>query len=396
MSPDEPSLPDAAVPMRPASPSTPPRAAKKRSATPFVAGGLFVVALGAWLGVQHLAKGAAPAGPPGASSGASAPSASAPPAPAPPITVEGFTLAPKPFQVMVPATGTLVANESVAIMAELSRRVVRALAVDGARVKKGQVLFQLDGADLQAQARELQVRRKLLVDNEARQAKLLTEGLATVADHERVKSELELVDAQSASLGVTLARTTVRAPFAGRLGLRKVSEGALPSPSTVLVTLQDDSKIKVDFSLPERYASLVSVDQEVRFRVAGNDKVFPAKVSAIEPVIDAESRSLRVRGLTDNPNGELVVGAFVNVELALQSERGALLVPSIAVVPSLRGHGVWVAKEGKATLVEVEIGVRTETEVEITKGLAAGDTVLTTGLLRLRPGAAVKLEAGAK
>jgi membrane fusion protein (multidrug efflux system) len=258
------------------------------------------------------------------------------------------------------------------------------------------VHFQLDGADLQAQARELRVRRKLLVDNEARQAKMLAEGIGTVAEHERVKSELELVDAQSASLGVTLARTTVRAPFAGRLGLRKVSEGALPSPSTVLVTLQDDSRIKVDFSLPERYASLVAVDQELRFRVAGNGKVFLAKVSAIEPVIDAESRSLRVRGITDNPDGELVVGAFVNVELALQSERGALLVPSIAVIPSLRGHGVWVAKEGKATLVEVELGVRTETEVEITKGLVAGDTVLTTGLLRLRPGAAVKLEAGAK
>jgi membrane fusion protein (multidrug efflux system) len=391
---DDPSRPDSAVPMHPAPPSPPARAEKKRSATPFIAGGLFVAALGGWIGVQQLGEG--PAGPPGASSGAAAPSASAPPAPAPPVTVEGFPLAPKPFQVLVPATGTLAANESVAIMAELSRRVVRALAVDGARVKKGQVLFQLDGADLQAQARELRVRRKLLVDNEARQAKMLAEGIGTVAEHERVKSELELVDAQSASLGVTLARTTVRAPFAGRLGLRKVSEGALPSPSTVLVTLQDDSKIKVDFSLPERYASLVAVDQELRFRVAGNGKVFLAKVSAIEPVIDAESRSLRVRGITDNPDGELVVGAFVNVELALQSERGALLVPSIAVIPSLRGHGVWVAKEGKATLVEVELGVRTETEVEITKGLVAGDTVLTTGLLRLRPGAAVKLEAGAK
>lgn len=393
MSVNDPTPPVRATPML-ARPPAPPPPKRPRHITALLASGLFVATVGAWFGVQQLMRGSLAAPPaPGASS---ASASSAPPAPSPPLAVEGLVLAPRPFRVKVPATGTLAANESVAITAELSRRVVRALAVDGARVKKGQVLFQLDGADLQAQARELQVRRKLLVDNEARQKSLVEGGLASMADYQRAKSELELVDAQAASLAVTLARTTIRAPFDGRLGLRNVSEGALLSPNTTLVTLQDDSKLKVDFGLPERYAGLVAVGQGLTFRVAGSEKAFDAKVSAIEPVIDAASRSLRVRGLTDNAGGELVVGAFVTVELAVESQRGSLLVPSIAVIPSLRGHGVWVAKDGKASLAEVELGVRTESEVEIVQGLAAGDTVITTGLLRLRPGAPVKVDVGAK
>jgi membrane fusion protein (multidrug efflux system) len=346
---------------------------------------LLTLALGAWFFKpwERFTRATGAGAPPGAS-------ASSAPAQAP-IVVDGVEATPRPMKVTVPAVGALAANESVPIAAELQRRVVRVLAQDGARVKKGDLLFKLDDSDLLAQARELQVRRKLLVENDARQRKLHAEGLSSASDYERAKAELELLDAQVGSLSVTIGRTSVRAPFDGRLGLRNVSEGALVSPNTTLITLQDDSKVKVDFTLPERYASFVSVGRTFSFRVAGKADAVEAKVSAVEPTVDAESRSLRVRGLTENAKGDLMVGGFVTVEYPLESQAGGLLVPAIAIVPSLGGHAVWVAKDGKAALVDVELGVRTQNEVQLISGVQQGDFVITTNLLRLRPGAPIQL-----
>jgi membrane fusion protein (multidrug efflux system) len=308
-----------------------------------------------------------------------------------PVVADAVKLASREVALTASAVGTLVANESVDIAAELSRRVVKVYATDGARVKKGDLLFKLDDADLGAQLAELNVRKKLAQDVEARQKKLRAEGLASQQDYERARTDLELIDAQAASLGVTLARTAIRAPFDGRLGLRNVSEGAMVSPQTTLVTLHDDAKLKLDFALPERYAPLVQVDQVFGFRVQGHEEAFEAKVVAIEPQIQEQTRSVRIRGLLDNPGAKLKPGSFANVEFPLRRDAGGLLVPAVAVIPSLGGHGVYRFKDGKAELVEVEIGVRTESEVQLVKGVSEGDVVLTSNLLRLRPGAAVTL-----
>lgn len=289
------------------------------------------------------------------------------------------------------AVGTLVANESVEIAPELTRRVVKVFAKDGVRAKKGEVLFKLDDADLAATLGELTVKKKLAADVEARQKKLRAEGLSTEADYERARNDLELAAAQIASLGVTIARTSIRAPFDGRLGLRAVSEGAMVTPQTTLVTLHDDATLKVDFTLPERYGPLVKQGTTFTFHVEGQPDKVEAKVVAVEPQVDAETRSVRVRGLTDNAAGKLMPGSFVNVEFPLSQEAGGILVPTEAVIPSLGGHGVYRFVDGKAELVVVELGVRTPTEVQIAKGLSEGDTVLTSNILRLRPGIAVKL-----
>jgi membrane fusion protein (multidrug efflux system) len=333
---------------------------------------------------EHVATASPSAGP---SASASARAG----APSEVVVADAVKVGKRPMATVVPAPGTLVPNESVAITSELSRRVAKVFAKDGARVKKGDVLFKLDDLDLGAELNELTVKKKLAEDVEARQKKLRAEGLSSEADYEKAKSDVALAAAQISSLSVTMSRTSIRAPFDGLLGLRQVSEGAMVSPSTTLVTLTDDTSLKVDVLLPERYAPLVEMGATFTFHVEGLDSPFEAKVVAVEPAVLSDTRSVKVRGLTDNAAGKLRPGAFVNVDFPLSKRTDAILVPTVAVIPSLGGHSVYRVADGKVVEVEVELGVRTPTEIEITKGLSPGDVVLVTNLLRVRPGGPVKL-----
>lgn len=319
-------------------------------------------------------------------------SASARPAAGPPLSARGHVVTSKPRSATVPTVGTLAANEYVKVVSEISRRLVKVHVEEGAVVKKGALLFSLDSSDLGADIKRLEVKRKLLRSNEARSKQLLSQNLVSQAEYDRVKSELDEITAEIGTRGVTLAKTRIRAPFAGKVGLRRVSAGAWVTPETVLTTLSDTSKLKVDFALPERYAADVKVGHEFFFRVAGRPERFKGQVIAIEPEIDRASRSVSVRGLTDNPDGALASGGFANVEVPIGGDKQALTVPAQALVPNVKGHGVWALVDGKATLRQVEIGQRGADEVEIVAGLAAGETILVNNLLRLREGAPVTLE----
>jgi membrane fusion protein (multidrug efflux system) len=274
----------------------------------------------------------------------------------------------------------------------VTRRLVKVVAEDGAREKKGDVLFELDAADLYAKQNELGVRRKLLVIQAGRAQKLHKEGIATEAESQQASSELELVNAQLETLRVDISKTKIHAPFDGKVGIRKVSVGALVGPSTVLVSLEDDSRIKVDFTVPERYAALLKQGARFSFQVEGSSEKFEGTVRALEPKLAADTRSLLARGVADKVSPVMITGASVAVELAVGAENAdALFVPSEAVIPSVGGHGVYRYVDGVAKLVDVEIGLRSASEVQIKSGLAAGDIVLTDNLLRLRPGSKVKL-----
>ncbi len=317
----------------------------------------------------------------------------APPSAKPPeqeVPAAALTLKYRPLAAKAQVVGTLTSNESVNISSEVQRRVVAVHAQDGARVKKGDVLFELDRADLLAKQNELFVRRKLLVQEEQRKRKLRDEGLGTEADQLRAKSDLDLLDAQAETLRVEIQKTRIVAPFDGRLGIRKVSVGALVAPQTLLVSLEDDSRVKVDFSVPERYAPLVKVGSKFSFRVDGAKDAITGSVSAIEPKLSPDTRTLLVRGVTDPSAATLVTGSSVSVEVELGQGSSALLVPSEAVIPSIGGHSVYTVVDGVAKPTEIEIGLRTEREVQVVSGLSEGDVVLVDNLLRLRPGAKVK------
>jgi membrane fusion protein (multidrug efflux system) len=312
------------------------------------------------------------------------------------LSAEVFVVRSDAIQETIGTVGTLAANEAVDVVAELSRRLVSVDVAEGGSVKKGERLFKLDDADLRAQLAELEVRRQLAARTVERQRALLEYEKKALSQqaYDQAKTDLQAIEAEIAGLRVTLAKTEIRAPFDARVGLRRVSEGAWITPERLLTTLQDTSRIKIDFTLPERHAGAVAIDQKFRFRVVGRGEDFEGRVIAVEPAIDQATRSVRVRGLSENPAGLLVPGAFASVELALERASTGVLVPAQAVVPSATGHAVYVVENGRAKLREIEIGVRTRDAVEVMRGLTAGETVLTSNLLRVREGTPVAVVEG--
>lgn len=306
-----------------------------------------------------------------------------------PVPVDVVTVALEAFDVQVQATGTLLARESVELVSELSRRLVKVRAEEGAQVKKGQVLFELDAADLNAELGRLEVQARLAKVTLDRSEKLSSEGLSTQQELDTARANLDAADAQRRVLGVTLAKTIIRAPFAGTLGLRRVSEGAWLSPSTVLATLQDTSTLKLDFTLPERYAGLVAVGSEFKFKLGGSGSTFQGKVLAQEPTVDRQTRSMLVRGVVEQ-QPSLLPGTFATVDVPLRTEQ-ALLVPAISVVPDVDGRRVFVVQDGVARAVSVELGARTTDRAQVLSGLKPGDRVVISNLLRMRNGVKVKL-----
>lgn len=309
------------------------------------------------------------------------------------LQAEAYVVAARPIHETVRTVGTLAANESVEIVAELSRRLVAVDVEEGAEVEKGKRLFKLEDADLRSQLAELEARHRLAARTEQRQRELLAfqkKALSQQA-YDQATADLQAVQAAIASLQVTLAKTEIRAPFRGRVGLRRVSEGAWLTPTTLLTTLQDTSRVKIDFTLPERHAGSIVIGQTFRFRVAGRSDDIEGRVIAIEPAIDAPTRSLLVRGVSENPRGALMPGAFVTLDVPVAAESSGMLIPAQAIIPSASGHAVYVLRDGAAQLQEVEIGMRSAESVQVLRGLAIGDTVLTTNLLRMRPGVRVEV-----
>jgi len=308
------------------------------------------------------------------------------------LQAETYAVVATPIHDSVATVGTLAANEAISVVSELSRRLVSIAVAEGTDVEKGDLLFKLDDADLEAKLAELEVQRQLSARTEERQRSLLAYDKKALSQqaYDQALAELHGLEAQMDSLRVTLAKTEIRAPFRARVGLRRVSEGAWITPDIVMTTLQDTSRIKVDFSIPERHAGAVAIGTRFTFRVASRGEDFEGRVIAIEPVIDAPTRSLTVRGLADNAKGALIPGAFASVTVPIERPLAGILVPAQAIVPSVAGYSVYALRDGRAALQEVETGLRTRDSVEIVRGLSVGDTVITSNLLRLRPGVCVE------
>jgi membrane fusion protein (multidrug efflux system) len=301
------------------------------------------------------------------------------------LAVRGVVVQPEPFHDRVFTTGTVLANEWVSLRSEINERVVRILFREGARVSKGDLLVKLQDSELQAQLLKLTTSEKLAAEKEDRQKQMLANGAISQEEYDATLANLNLVRADIQLVRAQLAKTEIRAPFNGIVGLRDVSEGAIVSSGTEIATLQDISSVKIDFSVPEKYASIIKVGNAVRFQTAGNPRSMEAKVYAVEPRVDVATRSLQVRARCENPGGAVLPGSFAEVFVELGIKPRAMVLLSDAIVPGARGSKVYLFSRGIALSRDVEIGLRDSARVEITKGLAFGDTVITTGLLQIRP-----------
>jgi len=307
------------------------------------------------------------------------------------IRAEVYVVRDTSIREEVRLVGSVVPNEEVQIVSEQARRLLVVNFPDGATVRKGQLLFKLDDADLKAQLKKLQAQRKLSAGEEARSASLLKlEGISQ-QEYERVASSREVLDAEIEAVQVQLNKTQIRAPFNGKTGIRRVSEGAFVQPNTPLVTLEDIDKVKIEFAVPEKYASRVRPGQEITFSVENSDKAYSAKVVVVEPKIDLNTRSLFIQAVADNRPGELVPGASATIDLRLSAIEHTVLIPTRALIPGLESNSVLLVRNGKAEKASVATGLRTSRSVQITGGLSPGDTIMTTNILRAKPGIPVQV-----
>lgn len=308
------------------------------------------------------------------------------------IAVEGYIAeihrAAKDFSAMA----TLEAKNSVELTAATSGRLMKLYAKDGAQVKKGALLAKIDDSELQAQLKQAKSKAELARQKQERAKGLYEKDGATKADMESADAELKSAEASVELIQAQIAKTEVRAPFAGKLGFVNVSVGAWLTTGTSIVTLSEVKKLKAKFALPQRYASTLKAGDAVEIRDEERNVTKSGKVKALEASLSESSRTRQVMVEVENGKGELLAGSYAKVNVEMPTGTGnSIPVPSEALTLDKDGAYVYVATGGKAQIKRVETGLRTPIAVDITAGLNEGDTVITSGLISLREGSKVRI-----
>ena len=286
----------------------------------------------------------------------------------------------------ISVSGSLLAFEEVELKNEVAGRVVKINLPEGKFVKKGTLLVKLFDDDLQSSLHKLTTQLAIQQKIYNRQSELLKVNGISQNDYDQTGLLLNSLKADIEVEKTLIRKTEVLAPFDGVIGLRNISIGAIVTPSTLLSTIRTANKIKLDFSVPEKYSSVISTGMKVKFKMSNNDKTYDATVIATEQGINVGTRSLKVRALVNSSARELVSGAFANVTLRLSENHNALMIPTQTIIPEEENKSVIVARNGKAHFITVQTGIRKASDIEITDGLQPGDTVITSGLLFLKEG----------
>jgi membrane fusion protein (multidrug efflux system) len=281
-----------------------------------------------------------------------------------------------------------VPAEETELHPEASGRVVSLNLPEGKTVKKGDLLLKVFDDDLKTQLRKLETQLKQAEITEQRLGELLKVKGVSQQEYDLAVLQSQTFRADMELLRINLAKTELRAPYDGVLGLRVISPGAYVTPATPITTLRSASALKLDFSVPEKYSQMLRIGQSIEFMVEGSATPYRATIQATEQRINEGSRDLMVRAQVSDGRG-LLPGAFAEVSLALGNKPQALMIPNQAIIPQARDKKVILTKGGKAKFVTVKTGVRQAGLIEITEGLQPGDTVCTTGMLFLRPDAQV-------
>jgi membrane fusion protein (multidrug efflux system) len=304
--------------------------------------------------------------------------------------VEGFVAKPSVIQQVISISGTLIPFEETVLMTEVTGRVVQINLPEGKFVKQGTLLVKLFDGDLQAGLKKAQTQLDIAEQTQKRQSELIKINGISQSDYDQAVLQVSSISADIEVLKVQISKTELRAPFDGVIGLRSVSVGAEVTSGTPLATIRSIQQLKLDFSVPEKYSSQVKPGMKVKFTVQGDDTRYDATVMATEEGIDVVTRNLKARAVVKNVDKALKPGAFANVELELSDIKDALMVPTQAIIPQELNKQLIVAKQGQAKFVTVQTGVRQASNIQVISGISAGDTIVTTGILFLKPGTSLK------
>ncbi|RFZ95566.1 efflux RND transporter periplasmic adaptor subunit [Mucilaginibacter conchicola] len=288
-------------------------------------------------------------------------------------------------------TGTIDANEKVSLVSQTAGAITGIYFNEGQRVSKGQLLVKVYNQDLQASLLQVQAQMALAKDINRRNKILVEKEAISKEEYETSQSSYNAFKAQADNMRAQISRTEIRAPFSGVIGLRSISPGGYLSPTTPIATLVNIDPAKVTFSVPERYLPLIKTGSKVSFTIESSQDKFAATVYAIEPALDATSRTITVRAKAPNPKNLLTAGAFAKINLTLDQIPKTIMVPTEAVIPDLKSSKVYVYHNGVALAKNVKTDLRTDTKVQIVDGLKSGDSVVVSGLIQIRPKAPLKV-----
>jgi len=306
-----------------------------------------------------------------------------------PTKVITLLVEPQASERRIETTGNIMAEEEVVLYPETQGRIIKINFTEGSQVKKGELLLKINDSDLQAQLKKAMATKKLKEDTEKRNKTLVEKGAISNEVYDIASTELSSINADIDLLKEQIRKTEIRAPFNGVIGLRNISEGSYITPATRIAALQNINQIKVEFSVPEKYANTIQKGSNVLFTTEGK-KQLHAKIYAIEPKIDDVTRNVIMRAICANPKQEILPGSFAKVSIVTSTNTNAYLIPTQAIVPILKGQKVYVAQGDSVIERKVKTGVRKDDVIEVTEGLKAGDEVVVEGVMYLRQGAKVK------
>lgn len=305
--------------------------------------------------------------------------------------VEGFITRQSTISNNIEVPGNLMPYEFTELHPEVSGRLVQLNIKEGSNVAKGTLLAKVFDGDLQAQLKKLQVQLSISEKTVQRQGELLKISGISQQEYDLSGLDVNNIRADIDVIQTEIRKTEIRAPFSGRLGLRNISLGAYITPLTIVTTIQQVEQLKLEFTIPEKYTSDVSTGQVVTFGIEGNNKKHTAKVIATEATVTENNRSLRMRAVVTSKDRNLIPGAFAKVTLNFGKDNEALMIPSQAIIPGARNKQVVLYKNGIAKFTVVGTGLRDSSKVQITSGISAGDTIVTTGILSIKPDAKIKI-----
>lgn len=303
-----------------------------------------------------------------------------------PLSVEGIVAKMEILENNISITGNILPYEEVVLLPEIQGRIIRINFEEGRTVQKGQLLVKLNDAELQAGMNKAKVNLELAKVDNKRKSELLKIKAIPQDEFDISETEVLRVQADIALLEAQIEKTEIRAPFAGIIGLRQVSLGSFVQPGQAIATLSQTQPMKIEFSVPEKYSTIIKPNSTLQFTVEGLRDTFHAKMYAVDSEIDVNSRTFKIRATAANSSGKLKKGAFANVNFLIDRIDRAIMIPTQALIPEIRGQKVILLKGGKATFQMVETGVRTANRVQIISGISEGDTIVTSGLLQLREG----------
>lgn len=305
------------------------------------------------------------------------------------LNVNAMVLKPQKLTDVFRTKGQLLPDEEVDLSFEASGKITHIYFKEGTAVKKGTLLAKVNDQPLLAELKKLEAQIPLARERVNRQRTLLDKDAVSQEAYQSVTTDMDKLLADIELVKARIDQTELRAPFDGVIGLRWVSEGAFASTGTIVARLTKISPLKIEFSVNERHASNIKPGTRISFSIEGNETVYSANVYAIETTLDEKTLSLKARALYENQQGRLRPGHSASIEIVLREIDNAIVVPSISTIAEMGRDLAFVYKNGKARQVEIRKGLRTASSVQITQGLQAGDTLLTTGVMQLRDGTEV-------